>query len=88
MAGRGSDQRVVKEVIRQGGEHRNLSSGVRLGIQLCATSRRGLNVLLLFAQLSAAGIAFAGVTNGAGADVSGWSREGLLLAAPAAASAV
>ncbi len=33
MAGRGSDQQVVEEVIRQGGEHRNISSGIGLGIR-------------------------------------------------------
>jgi hypothetical protein len=83
MASRGSNQRVVEEVIRQAGKRRNLSSGVGLGIRLGATSRRGLNVLLLFAQLSAAGIA-----DGAGAGVNRFGGQGLFFAAPAAAAAV
>ena len=83
MAGRGSDQRVVEKVIRQGGEHGNLACGIGLGIRFCATSRRGLSVLRLFAQLSAAGIA-----DGAGAGVNRFGGQGLFFAAPAAASAV
>ena len=86
MASRGSDQRVVEEVIRQGGEHGNLGCGIGIGIRLCATSRRGLNVLLVFAQLGAPRIADGGVAVGAG--VNRFGGQGLFLATPAAPAAV